>query len=63
MASYHSEFKTTSLRIAEDKVYRVYRIIDIRKPDAPGNREYRQGIFTTLQEAEEAADYWNKKEE
>ena len=59
----HSEFKVTSDNIAGDTIYRVYRNIDTSEPDHSGNREYREGLFHTIEEAEEAAEYWNSKED
>lgn len=59
----HSLFKVTCDYIAGEKIYRVFRNIDIEEPDHSGNREYREGIFHSYEEAEEAAEYWNNKEE
>lgn len=58
----HSLFKVACDYIAGEKIYRVYRNIDIKIPDGIGNREYREGIFHHYEEAEEAAEYWNNKE-
>lgn len=55
----YSEYKVTSCILGNEKVWRVYRNIDVNEPDHAGNREYREEIFATEEAAEEIAWRWN----
>lgn len=47
--------------IAGDPIWRIYRIIDINKPDKIGNREYREGMYMEERNAYFAAELLNRQ--
>lgn len=55
-----SEWRVTSNIIADEKMYQVYRIIDIEEVDHSGNRETHGGWTTDLEETKKIADKLNK---
>lgn len=57
-----STFKVSTDYIAGEQIWRCYRLRDVDKIDHSGNREYREGLFHSREEAQEAVDYWNEKE-
>lgn len=55
-------FRITQDTIAGDVLYRVYKLRDPKQADDRNNREYRDGLFHTYEEAEEAKEYWEERE-
>lgn len=47
--------------IAGDEIYRVYRILDLSKPDEIGNREYRPELHVEKESAEFVAQQLNSR--
>lgn len=56
-----SEWKVASQYFGE-KIYQVYRLIDIKEIDHSGNREYIRAIFTNRSDAVMCARELNEKE-
>lgn len=56
----HSEWRVTSNYIGGEKMYSVYRLIDISETDHSGNREFAGGWVVHKQAAIDLAAELNK---
>lgn len=56
------QWKVTSNIICGEKMYGVYRQLDIEEPDHSGNREFYCGYMAKKEWAENLAEELNQKE-
>lgn len=55
-----SEWKVSCNVISGEKVYQVYRQLDVQKVDHSGNRQVVTGIWSKEEEAQAIAEFLNK---
>lgn len=56
------EWSVISQIIDGEKIFRVYRLLNVNGIDHSGNREYRGGLFSDETAAQEFADELNREE-
>ena len=57
-----SEWRVSTNYCGGVKSFQVYRLRDVEKTDEGGNREYKDGVYSSKDEAKKAADEANKEE-
>lgn len=56
-----SQWKVSSNFINDEKIYQVYRLLDVTDIDHSGNREYLPGVYEAQPEAQMMANRANRR--
>lgn len=56
------KWRVAEIPVAEKPLYTAYKLRDESRPDEPGNRVYKGGLWQTEKEAQDLADNYNKSE-